>query len=326
MKRNLLVLTAILMTAILLAGCGSSTEAPGTGSEALTIGIIQPMDHPSLNTIRETIISHLEEIMPEGSINIIYKNAQGDTGNINTIVSQFIGDQVDILVPIGTGPAQAIAAATDSIPVVFAAVSYPVEAGIVPSLDYTEGNITGVSNAIAIEDIVALAQTLTPEATHFGIIYNSGEDNSVVGVNRAKAYMDANGLTYTEATIASSADLLQATQSLIGKVDAIFTPNDNTVATAMPTLAAEAIKAKLPVYVGADSLVEDGGLATVGIDYVVLGEQVGDMIKRIADGQTIAQNPIEVINEYAKMINTTTAEEIGLTLPDSVLNEYKLIQ
>jgi len=180
---------------------------------------------------------------------------------------------MDVIVPIATGAAQSAAAATKDIPIVFAAVSYPVEAGLVKELNKTEGNITGVSDAIGINEIFDLAMTLTPKVKTFGFVYNSGEVNSVAAIEKAKEYCDAKGLNYVDATITSSGDLLQAAQSLVSKVDAIFTPTDNTVASAMPVLAAEAIKAKIPVYVGADSMVADGGFATVGVDYKVLGNK-----------------------------------------------------
>ena len=329
MKKLTSILLAAALAAGILSGCTAgnpSSAASGAKEKPYRIGIIQPVEHTSLNQIREAVIAELNANSAEGSIEIIYKNGQGDAANTNTIVSQFVGDGVDMIIPIATGPAQVAAAATKEIPIVFAAVSYPVEAGLVPSMEETKGNITGVSNAIAIEDIIALSGRLTPDVKTIGMIYNSGEVNSVSSTNRAKAYCDKVGLKYVEATITSSGDLLQAVQSLNGKVDAIFSPNDNTVASAMATLAAEAIKAKLPVYVGADSMVLDGGLATVGIDYDILGRQVAQMALRIKGGEAIADNPVEIVSEYANMVNPVTAKAIGLELPQDVLDTFKLIE
>ncbi len=164
MKKLTSVLLAAVLAAGILSGCtagGSSSGASGAKEKPYRIGIVQPMEHTSLNQIREAVIAELNANSAEGSIEIIYKNGQGDAANTNTIVSQFVGDGVDMIIPIATGPAQVAAAATKEIPIVFAAVSYPVEAGLVPSMEETMGNITGVSNAIAIEDMIALSQRLT---------------------------------------------------------------------------------------------------------------------------------------------------------------------
>jgi len=337
MKKFMAILMAATLVLSLLTGCSTKTEtakepqqsneATKESTEKYTIGIVQTMNHPSLDEIREYTIIGLEELGMKDKVEIIYKDAQGDPSNINTIVSQFIGDQVDMIIPIATGAAQTTASATKDIPIVFAAVSNPVEAGLVKDLKITDSNITGVSNAIAVEEILDLSQELTPNVKTYGLIYNQGEINSSTGIKRAKAYLDSKGYKYVEATIANSGELLQATQSLIGKgVDAIFTPNDNTVATAMPILASEAIKAKIPVYVGVDSLVKDGGLATVGIDYKNLGRQVAAMVKRIYEGQTIAENPVEQIKENSKIINKTTADALGLKLDGEALKEFKIIE
>lgn len=314
----LLLCAAILMG--LAAGCTAGAI------KRIKIGLVQPMEHTSLSQIREAILAELAVLGLDGRIEVDYKNAQGDFNNINAIINQFVGDQVDYIVPIATGPAQAASAATQTIPIVFAAVSYPVEAGLIKSMGTSEGNVTGVSNAIGVEEIFGLAQTLTPDAKTFGFIYSSGEVNAASSIQRAKEYCDANGLAYVEKAIAGSGELLQAAQSLEGKVDAIFVPNDNTIASSMPTLAAQAIQSGLPVYAGADSMVKDGGFATVGIDYDILGKQVAAMLSRLIDGQTIAQNPVEVVGEYARVINTTTAKGIGIELPQDLLDTFILMQ
>nr|WP_312578201.1 ABC transporter substrate-binding protein [Sedimentibacter sp.] len=342
MKRitSIIMIMAILIT--ISTGCSTKTDDSKSGEEINTlsesieqkpannqkikIGIVQPIEHPSLNEIREYVILGLEELGLKDKVEITYKDGQGDSSNINTIISQFVGDKMDIIVPIATGAAQSAAAATKDIPIVFAAVSYPVEAGLVKQLDKTEGNITGVSDAIGVDEILDLALKLTPDVKTFGFVYNSGEVNSVAAIEKAKEYCNVKGLKYDEVTITNSGDLLQASQSLVSKVDAIFTPTDNTVASAMPILSAEAIKAKIPVYVGADSMVTDGGFATVGVNYKVLGRQVAAMIKRIIDGEKISDNPVEVLDQYAKIINITTAKEIGVVIKEEELKDFQIIE
>jgi putative ABC transport system substrate-binding protein len=339
MKKFMALLIVAAMITILFTGCSTKTEnitntetnnqeavAETVKTKKLRVGIVQAVNHPSLDEIRESAIKSLESSNMGKNIEIIYKDAQGDPANVNTIISQFVGEEVDLIIPIATGAAQSAAAATKEIPIVFAAVSYPVKAGLVEDMNITDKNITGVSNAIAIEDIFKLSQKLTPEVKTYGIIYNTSEVNAVASTERAKAYCDENGLKYVEATITNSGDLLQAAQSLVGKVDAIFVPNDNTIASAMSVLSAEAIKAGIPVYTGADSMVVDGGFATVGIDYKILGRQTGDMAARILEGQSISDNHVEVINQYSNIINMTTAKALGIELDKEIIKDFRIIE
>lgn len=333
MKKLLSIITVMAMAFALLTGCAAKSEStePAAGESAqgrdkIKIGIIQPVEHPSLNQIREYIIKGLEEQGLKDKVEIIYKDAQGDPSNINTIISQFVGDEMDVIVPIGTGAAQSAAAATKDIPVIFAAASYPLEAGLVKDLNSPEANVTGVSDAIDVKKIFDLAFELTPDVKTFGFVYNSGEVNSVAAIEKAKEYLDAKGIDYVEATITNSGELLQAAQSLVGKSDAIFTPTDNTVASAMPVLAAEAANANLAVYTGADSLVADGGFATVGVDYTLLGRQVADMLKKVIEGEAISNIPVETLKEYEKIINMATAKQIGVEISEEALKEYIVVK
>lgn len=330
MKKLILSLTLVIM--LLASGCGAKSEnevqkvPTSENNEKPRIGIVQTMNHPSLDEIREYTIIGLEEQGMKDKVDVIFKDAQGDPANVNTIINQFVGDNVDMIIPVATPAAQSAAAVTKEIPIIFAAVSYPVKAGLVTDMSVTDKNITGVSDAIAIEDIFELSQKLTPNVKTYGFIYNLGEVNAVAGIDRAKAFCDEKGYKYVEATITNSSELLQATQSLVGKVDAIFTPNDNTVASAMSVLSSEAIKAGIPVYVGADSMVKDGGFATVGIDYKVLGRQVAAMAKRILEGETIKENPVEIINQYSNMINITTAKALGIDISEEILKDFQIIE
>lgn len=340
MKRVLVLLLTLIMVLMSLTACGSKENKEASNNPSVTkpadsnnpnpgkkfkIGIVQHVDHPSLNLIRETIETELKAQGLGDKVEVVFQNANGDLTMLPTIFQNMISDGIDILVPIATPTAQAALAATTTVPIVFSAVSDPVAAGLVTAFDQTTANITGVSNSIPIEDIFALASELTPKAKTFGFVYNTSEVNSVSGITRAKKYCDENGIAYKEATITSTADLQEATSSLIGKVDAFFTPNDNMVASAMPTYVQIASQAKLPIYVGADSMVNDGGLATVGIDYTILGKQTADMIGRIVNGETIDKNHVEQVSKYAKMINTKTAEQLSITIPDSLKDQFVIM-
>lgn len=318
MKKLFLILAVIVLTFSLFSCSADSGK--------IKIAIVQPMEHTSLNQIRETIIAELKvNGYNDTNAEIILKNANGDTSLFASIFTGLIAENVDVIIPIATSTAQAAAAATTEIPIVFSAVSNPVEAGLVESFDKTDKNITGVSNSIAIEDIFSLAKIISPDAKTFGFVYNTSEINSAAGIARAKIYCDANGISYKEATITGTADLQQAVASLVGSVDAFFTPNDNTVASAMSTYVQLATDAGLPIYCGADSMVNDGGLATVGIDYTVLGKQTAAMVIKVLNGTKISDIPVEAISEYAKMINVNTAAALGITIPEELKDEFVLI-
>lgn len=318
--------TAAALALTMLAGCQKASESKADGNmEVYKVGIIQHMDHPSLNQINEKIQETLEPLVEEGKVEIVEKNASGDQTMLPTIIKGLLQDGCDMLVPIATPTAQAAAAATSDIPIVFSAVSTPVEAGLVEDFNKTDKNITGVSNAIAIEDIFELAQELTPDAKTFGFVYNTSEINSVTGIERAREYCDEHGLKYKEATVTGTADVAQAASSLAGEVDAFFTPNDNTVASAMAAYVEVADKAGIPVYCGADSMVNDGGFATVGIDYDMLGVQTGEMIERIINGAEIADTPVEQVTEYAKMLNVSEVKKLGIEIPTEKETEFQLI-
>lgn len=320
MKKLGTLLLAGIMVLGVLTGCSNSSD-----SKTFKIGIIQPMDHPSLNEIHDTIVSELDALGLSDKIEIDFQNANGDMSLLPSIMQDMLSDNVDMLVPIATPTAQAAIASTDSVPIIFSAVSNPVEAGLVTSFEETTGNITGVSNSIAIEDIFKLASELTPEVKVFGFVYNSSEINSLTGIKRAKAYCDEKGIAYKEATVTGTADLQQVVSSLVGEVDAFFTPNDNTIASAIATYLQVAMDAKIPTYVGADSMVKDGALATVGIDYTVLGKQTAEMIARIIEGETIKENHVEKIAEYSKMININTAKQLDLNISDELMKQFVII-
>ncbi|MCI8623449.1 MAG: ABC transporter substrate-binding protein [Provencibacterium sp.] len=292
---------------------GASQEAPSAEDGLLHVGIIQLTDHPSLNTIREAFVAQLNAQMGEKVV-IETDDAQNDMSNINSICQKYVGDGKDLIVAIATPAAQAAAAATSEIPVLYSAVSDPQAANLVGL-----PNVTGTSDAIPVESIFHLAAELTPDAKTFGLIYNTSEINSVSVIEGAKAYMQENGLQFVEATITNSSELQQSASSLVGKVDAIFTPIDNTVATAMPVLAGIANMNQLPVYVGADSMVADGGLATVGIDYSLLGTRTAEMAAEILGGKSPSEIPFEVLDDYSTILNPQTAKEIGIELSEEIL-------
>jgi len=306
----LAAMMCIVVAMVALTGCGTEKKDDGT----LKVGLIQLMEHPSLDEIREAIVAQVdaEAARLELKVDIDYKNAQGDATLINSICRQFVDDKVDVIVAIATPAAQGAASVTSTIPVVFSAISDPIEAGLLQNLDAPEGNVTGTSDAIAVDRIFGLAAELTPNVQTYGFIYNKGESNSVSVIAQAKEYLDSVGIAYIERTVANEGEVQQAARVLLEECDAIFSPIDNTVANAMSVLAQEAILAQKPVYVAADSMVHDGGLATVGVNYTNLGTQTADMVIEVLTGTPIAEIPVEVLTDVGVVVNPDTAAAIGV--------------
>lgn len=322
MKKLLSVALCAAMLA-LTAGCSqkeASSQAPADAeSGKLKIGLIQLAEHPSLDEIRTAFTDELAALgYGEDKVEIDYQNAQNDMNNINAICQKFAGDESDMIVAIATPAAQGAASVTTEIPIVFSAVTDPIAAGLVSDLQKPDSNITGTSDAISVEGIFGLADELTPGIETYGLVYNLGEDNSVSVIADAKAYLDAKNIAYREATVTNVSEVTQAMTSLVGKVDAVFCPIDNTVANAMPNLAQIAIEAKLPVYVAADSMVADGGLATVGVNYTNLGKQTAKIAAEILGGKPVSEVPVEVLDEYATVVNPETAAAIGVDVSQYV--------
>ncbi|MGI6704223.1 MAG: ABC transporter substrate-binding protein [Clostridia bacterium] len=330
-KQAMVVLTVLVAVLLLFTACsgnktqkGINTGGSYKGETALKrIGIVQVVEHPSLSTIRESFVKGLEDRgFSEGdNIVIDYQNAQGEQANLKTICGRFANHRYDLIVAIATPSAQMAAGETSEIPVLFSACTDPIGSGLVDSMERPGKNVTGTSDLVSAKRIMELAQRITPGIRKVGALYNSGETNSAAVIADLREYAENNGMTLTEATVTNSSEIKQAAQSLAGKVDAIFLPIDNTVASAMSAVVQVAVEAKVPVYVGADSLVRDGGLATYGINYQALGDETADMAAEILKGTNAGDLPVRTIKDMEIYLNLATAEAIGITIPEDIINE-----
>lgn len=290
-----------------------SLNASLFAAQKRVVGIIQLVEHPSLDEIRTAIMDELNRSgFGADVLEVDYQNGQNSPQMISTICQKFVSRGVDVIVPIATPAAQGAAAASETIPVVFSAVSDPVAAGLVKDPGHPEHNVTGVSDAMQPSKVFDLAEELTPGLKIFGIVYNTAEANSVNTVRKAEAALKARGMECREAVVSSSAEVVPAVNSLMGKVDALFVPDDNTVAVAMPLLSETAKEHGVPVYAAVDSLVRDGGLATCGINYTQLGRQTAQMVIRILNGAKIADTPVEVLKGSDVVVNGETAKALGI--------------
>lgn len=307
----------------------SSESSKSADANLPKIGVIQLVDHTSLNIIYDAFSKELVELGYKDGENVIvnYKNAQGDMANLPTIVQSFEADKQDVVVAITTPVAQAAMSLTATTPVIFSAVTNPVEAGVVADLNTIDKGMTGTTDAVNVDKIMDLAMTISKDAKTVGYIYNPGEDNSVSNLAALKEYASAHGLTVEEASISGSVDLQSAASSLVDKVDIFFVANDNTVAESMPVLVKVANDAKKPLYVGADSMVMDGGFATVGIDYTDLGKETARMVDQVLKGKKVEEMPVKVFkDDLYTYINTDTAKAIGVEIPESILSDEKFVE
>ena len=326
MKTRLTALFAAAAMALSLAGCGSaasstasaSAAASGSGQQAdYTVGILQYTSHSSLDEIAAAIQSELEQQAQAAgvTISVELKNGQGDAATINDICKMFVSDGVDLIIPTATPAATAAAAAVQGtdIPLVYSAVTDPVETQLAQSMEAPGENMTGTSDYIDTAKILDLVLANNPDTKTLGLIYNLGETNSATTIEDLRPVLEEKGIQAVESTVTTPGEVQMAAQNLISQgVDAIFVPIDNTVASAMSVLADEAIKGSVPVYTAADSMVRDGGLATTGVNYTKLGELTAQMAVQVLQGEDPATMPVQVLNDGIVTVNTTTAAALGI--------------
>lgn len=316
-RKKLIVLSLILLIMMTMTACGSSSA---TSDKSVSIGIIQIVEHPALDAARKGFLETLEANGYEKGKNlkVDYQNAQGDQSVLQSIAQKFASADHDLILAIATPSAQAVAGATDEIPILITAVTDPVAAKLVDSMEKPGTNVTGTTDMNPIKEQFELLLKLVPDAKEVGILYNAGEVNSQVQVDLAKVVAAELGLEISEATVATSADVLQAAQSFIGKVDAIYVPTDNTVVSAAQSVVQVANENKIPLISGESSVVEAGGLGTIGINYKNLGEQTGEMALRVLQGENPAEMPIESQKDFDVDINQETAELLSIEIPKDI--------
>lgn len=312
------LITLIAAALPVLAGCG---QAP---SEKIRVGITQIITHPALDANRKGFIDQMaEEGFVEGK-NIAYdfRNPEGDMTLAASIAQKFVLDKVDLILAIATQTAQACAKATEStnIPVVFGSVTDPVAAGLVESWDKPGRNVTGISDWADVPTQVKLITDIVPNVKRLGVIYNAGEVNSKVQVDELKKCATALGIEkVVEAVAATTADVMTAAQSLVGRVDAIWVPTDNTVVSAFEAVVKMCETNKIPLFAADVATVERGAIATPGIDYYQLGRECGQVAARILQGKSPAEIPVKRVDMTKLYMNPSAAERMGITIPQSVL-------
>lgn len=345
MKKTKLTSLALMGTAmLLLAGCTNNLKAEYAGSSQtktssvkpdnkeaadgkkensssvtpIKIGIIQYVQHPALDSARQGFIDGLAEagFEDQKQITIEYENAQADQSNTSTIADKFVSDKKDLILAIATPAAQAVANKTNDIPILVTAVTDPASAGLVKANDIAGGNVSGTSDLNPVKEQIELLKNTVPNAKKVALLYSSAEDNSRFQIELAKQFLDAANIEYTDATVQNTNDVQAVTESLVGKVDAIYAPTDNIISSSMNVVAKIATDAKIPVFVGEAAQVDNGGLATYGIDYYKLGKQTAAMAVKILKGERqINEMTIEYAKDLELTVNPEVEKALGLTVP-----------
>ncbi len=284
------------------------------------VGIVKYVDDASLDQIESAIQAELDAKGQELGVTFDYadytKNGQADSTTLNQIASDLVADNVDVIIPIATPAALIMQTATEEnqIPVVFSAVSDPVSAGLVNSLDAPGSNVTGTSDALNVEAIIDLMLAANPDLKKLGLLYDQGQDSSKSAIASAEAYCKEKGIEVVEKTGTTNDEVALAADALIAAgVDAVFTPTDNTVMTAELAIYEKFVDAKIPHYAGADSFALNGAFCGYGVNYVTLGTATADIVVDIlVNGADPATTPVQIMSSGIAMVNTETAEAIGL--------------
>lgn len=304
----------LAVAALLVAGC-QKKAADGV----IKVGIIQLVEHSALDATYQGFVDGLAEAgyVDGENIAVDYQNAQGEQANCVTIANKFVNDKDDLILAIATPAAQAVAQLTDTIPILITAVTDPATAKLVESNEHPGRNVTGTSDLTPVAAQIDLLTQILPEAQTVGLMYCSSEQNSVFQIQMAKDACEKAGLRYVEGSVSNSNEIQQVTQSLVGKVDAIYIPTDNMLAAGMQLVAQVANENRIPTIVGEDGMVRNGGMVTYGINYYELGKQTAAQAVRVLrDGASPADMPIEYLEKCDLSYNEDSLAAVGVTLPE----------
>lgn len=313
MKR-LLSIAAMLLLAVSFA----SAQDP-----AYRISVSQFVEHPAL----DSVLKGFQDDLVENGIQVDYSihNAQANMGTASQIATQIMGERPDLILAIATPSAQTCAQALkkapqmQNTPMLFSAITDPVAAGLVDDLQHPDANITGVSDMLPLEQHMEMVRDFLPEMKSLGVMYNSGEANSKSSVDYLKRVGAAMDFEVVEATVSRTSDVYQAAKSLVGKVDAVFVPTDNTVVEALESAIRVCTQSKMPLFAADVDSVRRGAIAAMGFDYYQHGRQTGAMARRILEGARIGDTPVETQQTLQLHVNPDAARKMGLAVPEAII-------
>lgn len=310
---------AVLLVLMVLVGCTTGSKE---GEKVYKIGVLQFMDHPSLEETLKGMTDELDELLGNDSYELVVKNAGGESANNNLMAQQLVDEGVDLIYAIATPSAQSVysAAESEAIPVVFNAVTDPVDAGLVDSMDKPGHHATGVSDVAPIDIQLALIKDILPNASKVGILYNTGEANSLVQLEIAKEEASKIGLTIVEQGVSEASQIETAAIQVTSEVDAIYNITDNMIVTATAQVVGIADDAGVPVFAAEAGQLDQGILATDSIDYKNLGHLAGEIVHDIlVNGKKPSDIAVKTVTETVLYLNEDVAEKLNIELSDAIL-------
>ncbi|HEL2383816.1 TPA: ABC transporter substrate-binding protein [Streptococcus suis] len=326
LKNKNLLATIVALTVMVVAALFMTQKEQSNSStsrEKVKIGVLQFVTHNSLDEIYKGIKAGLEEggYSTTDNLDIDFMNAEADQSQVQTMSKKLVDNGNELLIGIATPAAQGLANATTELPIIMGAVTDPVGANLVKDLKNPGGNITGVSDQTPVADAVSLIKEITPEAKTIGVLYSSNEDNSKIQVAEFKVAAEEAGYTVLEYAVASSNELASTVEVATSKADVLFTPVDNTVASAFSTVVSVANKTKTPIFTSVEDMVEGGGIASVTLSQYDLGVATGKMAAKILDGANPGDTPVQIFNEGTVVVNQKVAKELGISLSEEIINK-----
>lgn len=301
----------------------SLTTGGRAEEKKIVIGISQIVEHPALDADRQGFTDALRENGYVEGDNVTYdvRIAQGNMATANSIAKELVGKKADLIYSIATPTSQACANATKTIPIVFSSVTDPVGAGLVPNLEQPGGNVTGMTDRSPVDRQMDLIAEFIPTAKRLGVIYNSGEDNSLASLKQIQEEARKRNIEVVEATVSNSGGVLMAAKSLVGRVDVIHIPTDNTVVSAFESVVKVCEENHIPLFAADVDSVPRGAIASIAIDYYQLGRQAGEVAVRILKGAEPASIPVETLKDLKLWVNKEAASKMGVTLPEALLQK-----
>ncbi len=309
-----------LIGATLLAAAGLVQA-----QDVRTVAITQIVEHPALDAVYQGVKDELAaQGFKEGeNLKVMHESAQGNSAIASQIARKFVGDSPDVIVAIATPSAQTVAAAARNIPVIFSAVTDPVGAKLVPALEASGTNISGVSDMLPIDKHLDMLLRVMPDAKRIGTVYNPGEANAVSLVNLLEERLAARDLELVKAAATKTSEVLGASRSLVGEVDAIYLTTDNTVISAVEAVISVGERASIPVFAADTATVSRGAVAALGFNYYNHGRQTGAMVARVLNGDKPGDMPVETMDTLDLFVNPAAAERMGITLSDDLIQDAK---
>lgn len=336
MKKKLGLILAVSALLISVVGCGNnSNKSSGSGNEggsadktSYKVAISQIVEHPSLDATREGFLAALKDagIIEKENLKLDYNNAQGDPNNNNTIAQKIAGEKYDLVLAIATGPAQAIVQNVKDSPILFAAVTDPIDAKLIDNLDHPGGNVSGASdtNPEAISKLMDFLAANVKDVKNVGIVINQGEPNSVIMADYAEKALDKHGIKLVKASVTNTSEVKQAAESLVGRVEALYITLDNTVVEAVSTVIQVANDNDIPFFSSDRDSVEKGAFATVGFKYYDHGYQVGQMaVEVLKNGKKVGDMKVTVPDKLDLILNLKAASEQGIEVTDAMKDQVK---